>query len=94
MVTFVGNLATNQWNSCTIRFTSTGTKIFLDYKQSVYIVTQNTDLTNGSLYYGLVSAPDSDIMIDATLDGVNLNLGGATVTAQKNITGNPERWSR
>ena len=90
-VRFNDSFSLNAWNSCTVRFASGIATVYVDNRVSTYIVIQNTDLTTGSLYFGLTDSSVSTrnyINIDSSLDGQTLSLSGATVTSEKHILGN------
>ncbi len=76
-------------NNCTVRFHDGLAIISVEDHVAGYIVTVNAGTTAGSLYYGLATATNEYISIDASLNGQTLDLGGVTTSAgEKHVVGN------
>lgn len=90
-VRFNDTFSVGEWNSCTVRFVSGVATVYVDNVSTIYLVTQNSDLTKGSLYFGLTDSSVSNknyISVSNSLDGQTISFGGATVTTEKHIVGN------
>ena len=76
-------------NNCTVRFHDGLAIISVEDHVAGYIVTVNAASGAGSLAYGLSTATNEYISIDASLNGLTLDLAGATTYAgEKHVVGN------
>ena len=76
-------------NNCTVRFHDGYAIISVEDHVAGYIVTVNAASGAGSLAYGLSTATNEYISIDASLNGQTLDLAGATTYAgEKHVVGN------
>lgn len=76
-------------NNCTVRFHDGLAIISVEDHVAGYIVTINAASGDGSLAYGLATATNEYISIDASLNGQTLDLAGATTYAgEKHVVGN------
>lgn len=76
-------------NNCVIRFHDGRAIIDVEDHVAGYIVTVNAASGAGSLAYGLATATNEYISVDASLNGQTLNLAGVTTYAgEKHIVGN------
>lgn len=76
-------------NNCTVRFHDGLAIISVEDHVAGYIVTVNAASGAGSLAYGLSTATNEYISVDASLNGQTLDLAGATTYAgEKHVVGN------
>ena len=76
-------------NNCTVRFHDGYAIISVEDHIAGYIVTVNAASGAGSLAYGLATATNEYISVDASLNGQTLDLAGATTYAgEKHVVGN------
>ena len=76
-------------NNCTVRFHNGRATISVEDHVAGYIVTVNAASGAGSLAYGLATAANEYISVDASLNGQTFDLAGATTYAgEKHIVGN------
>ena len=75
-------------NYCTVRFVGGVAKIALEDNIGGYVVTINAASGEGSLYYGLATALQEYIAVDASLNGQTLDMGGAVTSGEKHVVGN------
>ena len=76
-------------NNCTVRFHDGLAIISVEDHVAGYIVTTAGGTASGSLYYGLATATNEYISVDASLNGQTLNLAGVTTRAgEKHVVGN------
>ena len=79
-------------NVCTVKFVDARAYVFVDMCITDYTVTITTDITgditNGSIYYGLTSAPMPNIGFAPATNGSACLLNGAIVRTDKVLTGN------
>lgn len=76
-------------NNCTVRFHDGYAIISVEDHVAGYIVTVNAASGAGSLAYGLATATNEYISVDASLNGQTLELAGATTYAgEKHVVGN------
>ena len=75
-------------NNCTVRFHDGIAIISVEDHVAGYIVTVNAASGDGSLAYGLATATNEYISVDASLNGQTLDLAGATTNAEKHVVGN------
>ena len=75
-------------NNCTVRFHDGMAIISVEDHVAGYIVVSASGTSSGSLYYGLATATNEYISIDASLNGQTLDLSGATTYAgEKHVVG-------
>lgn len=76
-------------NNCTVRFHDGMAIISVEDHVAGYIVTVNAASGAGSLNYGLATASNGYISINASLNGQTLDLGGVVTSAgEKHVVGN------
>jgi len=76
-------------NNCTVRFHDGYAIISVEDHVAGYIVTVDASSGAGSLAYGLATATNEYISVDASLNGQTLDLGGVTTSAgEKHVVGN------
>jgi len=75
-------------NNCTVRFHDGIAIISVEDHVAGYIVTVASGTTAGSLYYGLATAPEAYIAVDASLNGTTIDLSGSTANGEKHVVGN------
>ena len=88
-VVLINALEPDAVNNCTVRFHDGLAIISVEDHVAGYIVTVNVASGSGSLAYGLASATNEYISIDASLNGQTLDLAGVTTSAgEKHVVGN------
>ena len=88
-VVLANALESDSVNNCSVRFHDGYAIISVEDHVAGYIVTVNASSGAGSLAYGLSTATNEYISIDASLNGQTLDLAGATTYAgKKNVVGN------
>lgn len=75
-------------NNCSLRFHDGKCIISVEDHVAGYIVVSATGTSAGSLYYGLGTASEAYIAVDASLNGITLDLHGVQVNAEKHLVGN------
>jgi len=75
-------------NNCTLRFHDGLCIISVEDHVAGYIVVSATGTTSGSLPYGISSATQEYIAVDASLNGTTIDLSGSTANGEKHIVGN------
>lgn len=75
-------------NNCTIRFHDGLAIISVEDHVAGYIVVNGSTADDGSLAYGLNTSTNEYIAFDASLNGMNVPLAGATANGEKHIVGN------
>ena len=88
-ITLANALEPDSVNNCTLRFHDGRCIVSVEDHIAGYIVSVNAASGSGSLYYGLATATNEYISIDASLNGQTLNLAGVTTSAgEKHVVGN------
>lgn len=88
-VTLANGLEPDSVNNCTLRFHDGKCIISVEDHVAGYIVVSATGTSAGSLYYGLGTASEEYVAVDASLNGTTLDLGGVTTSnGEKHIVGN------
>ena len=88
-VTLVDPLEPDAVNNCTLRFYGGLCRVSVEDHAAGYIVKSPTGTTSGTLYYGLGTASEAYIAVDAALNGTTLDLGGVVTSAgEKHVVGN------
>ena len=88
-VTLANALEPDSVNNCTLRFHDGKCIISVEDHVAGYIVVSATGTSAGSLYYGLGTASNEYISVDASLNGTTLDLGGVVTSAgEKHVVGN------
>ena len=88
-VVLANGLEADSVNNCTLRFHDGKCIISVEDHVAGYIVVSATGTSAGSLYYGLGTASEAYIAVDASLNGQVLDLGGVTTSAgEKHLVGN------
>jgi len=80
-------LTANAINNCVVQYRDGEAILTLTDIFGGYLVTDATGTTEGSMYYGLTTGYNY-ITVSPVLDGTPIDLGGATVSVKKTITGN------
>ena len=88
-IVLANQLEPDSVNNCTLRFHDGKCIISVEDHVAGYIVTVTSGTSAGSLYYGLGTASEEYIAVDAFLNGTTLDLGGVTTSAgEKHVVGN------
>ena len=75
-------------NNCTVRFHDGLAIISVEDHVAGYIVTVTSGTAAGSLYYGLATATNEYVAVDAFLNGSTIDFAGAATNGEKHIVGN------
>ena len=75
-------------NNCTVRFHDGIAIISVEDHIAGYVVTVNAASGSGSLAYGLTTASNEYIAVDASLNGSTLDMAGAVTNGEKHVVGN------